>query len=280
MSVIVLTMGNRPRELDDLVDSLAHGEPFDGVLIGNGVQPPTYAGWRSIALEDNLGISGGRAFGASTAHGDLLVFIDDDARNLTPSLIADLRSIFAGDPSLGAVALRLVIEGTDRSPSEWQPRIRGRNPDEAGDVTWFPGGAHVIRAAVHDEVGGYSENFWYGHEETDLAWRILDAGHRITYRPDLRLSHPETKPSRHDKHLWYSARNRVWLARKHLPVALAVIYITIWSGIQFARCRRPAEARAVIQGSWAGIRQSPGRRRPIGWRTVWTMARLGRPPVI
>ncbi len=280
VSVIVLTMGNRPRELDALIASFDDQQPFDGVLIGNGVEPPAYSGWRSMALDDNIGISAGRAYGATSSDGDLLAFIDDDAKNLTPTLLADVQSVFAADPALGAIALRVVVEGTDRSPSEWQPRIRGRGQHTTGDVTWFPGGAHVILASVYAAVGGYSDNFWYSHEETDLAWRILDAGYRITYRPDLTLSHPETQPSRHNKHLWFSARNRIWLARKHLPVAMAGIYVAVWLGIQLVRCRALADVKGVLDGTWAGLRESPGYRRPMSWRTVWTMTRLGRPPLI
>jgi len=280
VSVIVLTMGNRPDELDALIESLADQQPFDGVLIGNGVTPPTREGWRSITLHENIGISAGRACGASHARGDVLVFIDDDALNLTPTLLADVRESFGADPTLGAMALRIVVAGSDRSLSEWQPRIRGREQDEPGDVTWFAGGAHGLRSSVYHHVGGYADNFWYSHEETDLAWRILDAGYHIAYRPDLTVSHPMTKPSRHDQNLWFSARNRIWLARKHLPAVLAVTYSATWLAIQLLRSRRLTEVKAVLEGTWAGLRERPGDRQPMSWQTVWTMARLGRPPLI
>jgi len=280
VSVIVLTMGDRPRELDELVASLEAEQPFDGVLVGNGVEPPTYPGWRSFPLAENVGISAGRARGAEFAEGDVLVFVDDDATSVTPGLLAACRDAFEQDSSVGALALRVVVEGTDRSLSEWLPRLRGRRELEPGDVTSFHGAAHAVRASAYDDVGGYPDNFWYAHEETDLAWRILDAGHRIAYRPDLVLTHPLTKPSRHDRHLWFSARNRIWLARRHLPIVLAGIYALTWCTIQFARCRSGREVRSVAAGTWTGIRSDPGGRRPIGWRTVMRMTRAGRPPVI
>ena len=280
MSVIVLTMGDRLRELDELVESLASQQPFDGVLVGNGITPPTYDGWRSIVLTENVGISAGRGHGAANATGDLLAFIDDDAKNLTPDLFARTTSAFAEDPNLGAIAMRVVVEGTDRSPSEWQPRIRGRKQHTPGDVTAFHGAAHVVRATAYQQVGGYPDNFWYAHEETDLAWRILDTGQRIAYRPDLKLSHPDTKPSRHNKHLWFSARNRVWLARKNLPLPIALVYVLTWLGIQLVRTRSIDEIKGVLGGSLAGLRQSPGTRSPMSWNTVARMTRLGRPPLI
>lgn len=278
-SIVVLTMGDRNRELAELVESLASQQPFDGVLVGNGTAPSEFPGWRSIALDENIGISAGRDHGARLARGQLLAFIDDDAKNLTDDLLAVASRAFDDDPTLGAIALRVVVEGTDRSLSEWQPRIRGRGQLRPGDVTSFHGAAHIVRADVYDEVGGYPHNFWYAHEETDLAWRVLDAGYRIAYRPDLVLSHPETKPSRHDKHLWYSARNRIWLARRHLPLPLALLYAMNWFVIQLIRCRGRKEAGSVLAGTVEGVRSSPGVRKPISWRTAATMTRLGRPPI-
>lgn len=280
ISVIVLTMGDRPAELVELVDSFADSGPFQGVLVGNGFSPPAFAGWESTALEENIGISAGRAFGADQASGDLLAFIDDDAKNLTPGIFDELHAAFDADPVLGAIALRVVVEGTDHSLSEWQPRIQGRGEHTPGDVTSFHGAAHVVRAEAYRAAGGYPDNFWYAHEETDLAWRLLDRGYRIAYRPDLVLSHPLTKPSRHNKHLWYSARNRVFLARRHLPLPMGILYCTVWLAIQLLRCRSLDEAKGVMAGTTAGMQEPAGKRAPMSWKTIGRMTRLGRPPLI
>jgi len=273
-------MGDRMADLEKLIMSFEPCQPFDGVLVGNGFSPPSYSGWKSVALHENVGISAGRRVGADAAAGELLAFIDDDAQNLTPELLESAARAFGADPDLGALALRVVVEGTDYSLSEWQPRLRGRHQLTPGNVTSFHGAAHMVRASAYRSVGGYPENFWYSHEETDLAWRLLDAGFSIDYRPDLKLCHPETKPSRHRQYLWYSARNRVWLARKHLPLALAGLYVSTWLAIQLLRCRSIDEARSVLAGTTTGFRTSPGRRQPMAWRTVWRMTKLGRPPII
>lgn len=280
VSVIVLTMGDRPAELEELVASFTSCQPFQGVLVGNGVAPPQFPGWDSYELEENIGISAGRAYGADQATGDLLAFIDDDAKNLTSDLLQRARSAFAAEPDLAAIALRVVVEGTDRSLSEWQPRIRGRGETVPGDVTSFHGAAHIVRAEAYRAVGGYPDNFWYAHEETDLAWRLLDTGGRIAYRPDLVLSHPPTKPSRHNKHLWYSARNRIFLARRHLPLPWAIAYAAVWLAIQILRCRSFDDVKAVLRGTAAGAREPAGARAPISWQTITRMTRLGRPPLI
>ena len=51
----------------------------------------------------------------------------------------------------------------------------------SGAVTTFLGGGSVVRRAVAGPGGGAAGRFFYAHEETDLAWRALDAGWRIRY---------------------------------------------------------------------------------------------------
>lgn len=277
---MVLTLGDRPEELGALVDSLGEPTDFEGIVVGNGVVPNPVRGWVGLATPENLGISGGRRHGAAHASGAVLVFIDDDCRTRTPAVLHKIAEAFADDRELGALALRIVVSGTDDSLREWLPWIGRRRSQDRRQVTSFTGGAHAIRAAAYVDVGGYHPDFWYAHEETDLAWRLLDAGWAIEYRPDLVVEHPPTKPARHDQHLWYSARNRIWLGRQHLPLPVAACYVSIWLAVQLARSRRRSEWRQVLAGTAAGIRSSPGPRRPMRWRTVWRMARLGRPPLI
>lgn len=279
-SVIVLTMGDRDDDLTQLVDSLADAGDFQGVLVGNGVTPKSFPGWKSLSTETNIGISAGRALGADAADGDVLVFIDDDAANRTPGLVDSIIEAFDADAKLGALALRVCVSGTDDTLSEWQPRVLGRNDTRTGPVTTFVGNAHAIRASAYHRVGGYLPNLFYAHEETDIAWRLQDDGWTIHYRPDLTLEHPFTKPSRHSRHLWYSARNRVWLAHRHLPLPVAIAYMGVWSTIQALRCRSLGEFRDVVGGTVAGLDTGDLDRRPIKWSTIWAMTRAGRPPII
>ena len=58
-----------------------------------------------------------------------------------------------------------------------------------------------------------------------MAWRALDAGWRILYAPELLLQHPRTSPARHSFFYRTNARNRVYLARRHLPTLLVPVYL-------------------------------------------------------
>jgi GT2 family glycosyltransferase len=133
---------------------------------------------------------------------------------------------------------------------------------------------------VLDQVGPLPGSFFFAHEETDLAWRALDAGWRIRYDAGATMCHPTTPPSRHAVYFRMNARNRVWLARRNLPLPLVPVYLGVWTALTVARVHDRASLLVWARGFWEGWRTDPGPRRPMSWSTVLRMTRLGRPPVI
>jgi GT2 family glycosyltransferase len=161
------------------------------------------------------------------------------------------------------------------------PRQRVGAPLRSSEVTTFLGGASIVRRDVLTRVGSFPEDFFFGHEETSLAWRALDAGYRLHYDADLIVHHPSMPPSRHDHFHYLTSRNRVWLARTHLPLPLAVAYGVVWLALTLARAGSLSGCRQVVRGFRDGLTHAPAApREPIRWRTVWRMSRLGRPPII
>ena len=94
------------------------------------------------------------------------------------------------------------------------------------------------------------------------------------------MNHPVIDPARHDVYYRLNARNRVWLARRNLPLVLEPLYVGSWVALTLVRMRNRAALRAWFGGLAEGIRVNPGGRRRMRWSTVWAMTRAGRPPVI
>jgi len=283
VGVVVLTMGDRPVELARAVESLlAQSRPPEAVLvIGNGGDVPDQpAAVRVLRLPENLGIVGGRDLGWRELDDDLVLFLDDDAWLLDAGVLERVRGHFAADPRLGVVSMRIVDPATGRSSRRHVPRLRAGDPERSSEVTTFLGGANVMRRAVLEQVGGLPSAFWYGHEETDVAWAALDAGWRILYDADAVAGHPTTTPARHATYYRLNARNRVWLARRRLPWPLLVGYLAVWTALTVARVRDPRSLRVWAGGFLEGWRTDPGPRRPMRWSTAWRMTRLGRPPLV
>ncbi len=288
LGAVVLTMGNRPVELNALLESVAvqRGPAVDVVVVGNGAPLPELPpGVRGIELDDNLGIPGGRnvgieAFGEHGSDVDVVLFLDDDGLLPQDDAAEKLREAFAADPGLGIVSFRIADPETGETQRRHVPRLRASDPLRSSRVTTFLGGASAVRSKVFEQVGELPGEFFYAHEETDLAWRALDGGWAIDYRADIVLHHPKTSPSRHAVYHRMVARNRVWLARRNLPAPLVPLYLGTWVLLTLARRPSKDALRAWIGGFREGWRKPCGPRRPMSWRTVWRLTRLGRPPVI
>ncbi len=284
LSVVVLTMGNRPVELERAVKSALNqrGVDIEVVLVGNGADVP--GSWpdnvKVVRLPENLGIPGGRNRGVEACSGEVILFLDDDGWYESAELGARLRDMFTADPKLGIVSFR--VRDPEGGPGERRhvPRLRAGDPMRSSEVTTFLGGACAIRRAAFDAAGGLPEEFFYAHEETDLAWQALDAGYRIVYDAESVMFHPAVSPTRHEMFYRLNARNRVWLARRNLPWPLAFAYLAVWVAMTVVRERRWAALRPWLGGFREGWRRPAGPRRPISWRTAWRMTRLGRPPII
>lgn len=277
-------MGDRPAEVARAVDSVRaqHGPPVEIVLVVNGDEEDVpREDVRVVALGENAGVPGGRNVGVEESTGELVIFLDDDGWLPDRGTADRLRAEFASRSTLGIVSFRIVDPETGRTQRRHVPRVRVGDPERSSDATTFLGGACAIRRAVFDQCGELPGAFFYSHEETDLAWRALDAGFDVRYDAGAIMYHPPGNPAaRHDSFFFNNARNRVWLARRRLPAPLVPLYLGTWVGITVLRHRRVAQLRVWFRGFAEGWRTDPGPRQPLRWRTVWRMTRLGRPPIV
>ncbi|MEV6006556.1 glycosyltransferase [Streptomyces sp. NPDC051976] len=288
LGAVIITMGNRPAELNDLLDSVAkqQGPAIEVAVVGNGSPLPALPeGLRTAELPENLGIPGGRnvgieLFGPGGSDVDVVLFLDDDGLLPGDDTGELLRRAFADDPELGIVSFRIADPETGITQRRHVPRLRAADPLRNSRVTTFLGGACAVRSRVIQQVGPLPAEFFYAHEETDLAWRALDAGWLIDYRSDMVLHHPATSPARHAVYHRLVARNRVWLARRNLPWPLVPVYLAVWFALTLVRRPSKQALRAWLGGFREGWTAPCGERRPMRWRTVWRLTRLGRPPII
>lgn len=283
LSCVIITMGDRPAELDRAVRSVfdQSGAPIEIVVVANGAElaplPPRV---RTVLLPGNVGIPAGRNAGTGACTGEVILFLDDDGWYGCRDLAAHVRGRFAADPSLAVLSFRVRDPAGGPGQRRHVPRLRAGNPERSSAVTTFLGGACAIRRDAYERAGGYPGDFFYAHEETDLAWRLLDAGYQLHYDAGAEMFHPAVSPGRHPQFLRLNARNRVFLARRNLPWPVAVTYLFDWVLLTLARERSIGALRPWFAGFAEGWRADPGARRPISWRTMWRMAAIGRPPLI
>ena len=283
VSCVILTRGDRRAEFERAVASALDQEDVavEVVVVGNGADPgPVPSRATIVRLPDNVGVAAGRNHGVEASTGDVVLFLDDDAYYPSSGVAAYVRDAFADDPSLGVVSFRVLDPGGGPGERRDVPRLRAGDPERSSEVTTFLGGACAVRRAVFDDVGGFPDGFFYAHEETDLAWRALDAGYRVVYDADAQICHPPSPASRQAEFFALNARNRVFLARRNLPWPIALIYLIDWVLLTVVRTRSPRLLAAWFGGFWRGVVEPCGPRHSMRWRTAWRMTRLGRPPVV
>jgi GT2 family glycosyltransferase len=279
---VVLTQGRRPRELHRAVESLhaQRGVDVDVAVVGNGWRPDGLPdGVHTVALDEDAGIPAGRNAGVPQVTGDLLFFLDDDAALADTDALARVEAKFAADPSLGLVQLRIVPDGPGPAAREWVPRLRVGDPARSSDVTHVWEGAVAIPRRVFDEVGGWPGDFRFVHEGVDLAWRVMDAGYRVHYAGDVTAVHPPYRPARNEYGYYFGARNRVWLARRYLPLPLGALFVATFVVRALPRLSSVDRLRRAARGYRDGMKGPCGPRRRLRARTLLRMTLAGRPPV-
>ena len=280
---VVLTTGSRPEVLALAMGSLRaqRGVELEVVVVFNGAQPAGLPeGIREIGLVEDAGIPAARNAGAREVGGELLFFLDDDASLVGDGALARVAERFEADPMLGALQLGVAPLGGGVYSRDWVPRLRVGDRTRPSEVAVLWEGAVAVRRSVFEDVGGWPAEFRFVHEGVDLAWRIMDAGFRVHYAGDIGVVHPPPAPvaagERHAYSAYFGARNRVWLARRHLPLPLGVLFVATFA----LRTLPRVNARAALRGYRDGLRGPYPERRKLRARTLWRMARVGRPPVI
>jgi len=213
---------------------------FDVVLIDNNADDKlreeffVSGGYRCNVLQpgENAGVSGGRNHGIRASSADLLVFWDDDAIVDADFPLDQLVSKFAADPKLGALAFRSVNPSTGRiDPIEFPHTDKSRiNETEPFQTFRYIGVGHAIRRSAIAKAGVYDETFFYGMEEFDQSFRILNAGYKIVYDPGFSLEHHKHQSGRIlPRQRWVrSYSNKLKLAYKNLPVRYAIGVSIVW----------------------------------------------------
>ena len=157
LSCVILTMGDRPAEVNRAIDSVLaqRGPAVELVVVGNGTEITGLpAGVKTVSLPENVGVAAGRNAGVEACRGDVVLFLDDDGWYPDPGLAAHVAAAFAADPALAVLSMQVV--DPDGGPgARWHvPRLRAGDPERSSVVTTFLGGASAIRRSAYTEAGG------------------------------------------------------------------------------------------------------------------------------
>ena len=141
---------------------------------------------------------------SEVAKGDYIIFLNNDTE-VTSFWIDELVNKMKSDSSIGLTGSKLLnLDGTlqEAGGIVWengQPWNVGRNVNPlmpeynyAREVDYLTGAAMCIRTDIWQEVGAFSEELvpcYY--EDTDLAFKVREAGYKTVYVPHSVVTHFE-----------------------------------------------------------------------------------------
>ncbi len=187
-----------------IVDNASEGLEADWMNAGGGET--------RIRSDRNLGFGAANNLGAHAAHGEVLLFLNNDTITESPFL-AQAEAEFAGDPSLGVLGPRLLDpDGSFQLSAGPLPSFFGEIRDKTvyglmnrrnrfvqgameakfgmrQDVGWVTGAALFVRASLFRTLDGFDENFFMFFEDKDLCLRARAGGYRVRYDPAFSLVH-------------------------------------------------------------------------------------------
>lgn len=233
------------------------------------------------------GLSGARNSGVSWSDGDVIAFLDDDARAGDVYWIATMMEDYT-DPTVAGVGGGATPNWDGLEPPAWFPKEFGwvigcsytGLPADAEEVRSFIGCNMSFRREVFDEIGGFCDGIGgkkpMGREETEYCIRLHQrfASARLVFDPDLDVYHRVSPDRREFKYF----RTRCW--NEGLSKAVVARRVGARGGLASERgYTTKVLRRGVLRGLGDGLRGRVGgfqRAGAIVIGLLWTTAGYSR----
>lgn len=139
--------------------------------------------WTYVKLGRNKGVPA-RNDGALASEGRYMVFVDDDAFLNPVGAFDTYEAAFNEHPKVAIVTARHRDLATGETPRASFPHTDKSLPKDKPFKTFrFQGNGFAMRRDAFDAIGLMSDEYFYGLEEIDYAFRVVDAGYEIWYEP-------------------------------------------------------------------------------------------------
>ncbi len=250
ISIVTVTW-NRKNEVMTTLESIyaQNYKHFEVILIDNASTDDTqesvkknYPDVRYYYMSENLGATGGRNVGIEKAEGNVIFFLDSDA-SLAPETLGAIVNKFNSDPSLGAVACKIVNAFTndfDGAGWVWSELDKEDRDKEFLSFSFSEGGVAIRKDALKD-VGSFWDFLFFGREGEELSLRLWDKGYKIIYCPDALVYHREVLGQitetriRGGKREYYDFRNSLYIFATRYPSWLIWKLMPLRVGVAFVR---------------------------------------------
>jgi GT2 family glycosyltransferase len=192
--------------------------------------------FKYIDAPENLGVARGRNFAIKQSKAPFLIMLDDDAEMGNKDCLVNLVDEFSreeGKRKVAVISFKVLYFQTGEIQVNTFPhkQFEKYKAKHYFLTYYYAGGAHAIRREVFEKLGGYPEDFFYGMEEYDLGYRIVEAGYAIVYSDRIIMLHKESPQGRKTKKekqamLWLNKSKVAW---RYLPLPYFMSTAFMWS---------------------------------------------------
>jgi GT2 family glycosyltransferase len=248
IAIIIITY-NRPADMLALAMNIeklsAQKELLEEVIIVNNNSTESYDEVKSFIQEhpstpfkfieskENLGVSRGRKFAIEQSKAPILVLIDDDAEFQDTDVLNRINDSVIENPKAGILAMKILYFQNRQFQINCFPHksFEKRKDLESFDTYYFAGCGNIIIKEAFDKAGAFPTDFFYGMEEYDLSYRVLDAGYTIKYIASIVFLHKESPGGRQTKSdklrgMWVNKTKVAW---RYLPFPSYFTTAIMWS---------------------------------------------------
>jgi len=248
IAIIIITY-NRPADMLALAMNIeklsSQKELLEEVIIVNNNSTESYNEVKSFIQEhpstpfkfieskENLGVSRGRNFAIEKSKATILVLIDDDAEFQDTDVLQRINNAVIENPNAGILAMKILYFQNRQFQINCFPHksFEKRKQLQSFDTYYFAGCGNIIVKEAFDKVGPFPTDFFYGMEEYDLSYRVIDAGYIIKYIANIVLLHKESLEGRQTKSdklrgMWVNKTKVAW---RYLPLSSYFTTAIMWS---------------------------------------------------
>jgi GT2 family glycosyltransferase len=230
--------------------------------------------------DENLGVARGRNYAISKSSAPILIMLDDDAilqnNDAFIRLLEEFEQKNTARPK-AIVSFKVLYYDTLQMQKNALPHKQFNTYKNKSffETYYYAGGAHAIRREALVSVGNYPADFFYGMEEYDLSYRLLDAGYSIVYCNAVVMLHKESPLGRKPRaekiqEMWVNKAKVAW---RYLPKKYFYSTAFMWA-LQYLRQTR-FDIKGFIKG-WKKIFlfSKKEKRRPISASTLQYLNRV------
>lgn len=200
ISVIIPTR-NRLDYINNLISDLLNQDilGIEIIVVDQSQNPTEIKNCKHIIL-DSTGPCISRNIGVKNAKGDILVFLDDDAR-IESNFIKEITNPIINDNFHAVAGANCNVEGEYltmnenffSSNNDNFIKVLTKNPNSSNSriCMSFPGCCSAILKEVFDDIGGFDERFdpTGAGEDRDIALKLFNKGYSTYYNAKAKLFH-------------------------------------------------------------------------------------------